>query len=477
MRWLKYIIIISLFLAAMHSAAAMGVGIIIKGPSGSVKTVCVNIASGTARDAIEAVDFANSWTGSGASSYLTSFDGTANSGLNAWSFWIKNDSGNNFQQANVGFGGHSIPTDDTVFGMSYATFDPITFEPSPSPPYYNYTDVCGLSFNEIKSYRDNDKQSADENGGSIKKVKPGSSIELKMKIENLYNDNTDNDIENVLITGTIENIDDGDELEEETDEFDVKTEDKESVTLTFSVPYGVDEDDYDLTLIMEGDGSEYDFDYRNIVKMTVEVKKDKHEMVIAKADLNRESVDCDRNVQLSVRAYNIGDEDEDDVIIRISSDTLGLSEEETYETIDEGSSDNDVSKTFHLIIPANALTGTARLKVEVVYDGDDKTETKYVDLMVNECTDATTTTTVTTTSLTTQTTTASTTPTGNVVAGDTSTGIVVTRPSTADSSGIASAKQIVSKSETAGFGFTLLTILVYVLIIGVVSGIVLKLKK
>ena len=212
--------------------------------------------------------------------------------------------------------------------------------------------------------------------------------------------------------------------------------------------------------------------------MTVTVKKDKHEMVITDASLNRDSVDCDRNVQLSVRAYNIGDEDEDDVIVRVSSDAIGLSEEETYETVDEGSSDNDVSKTFHLTIPSNALAGTHRLKVDVVYDDGDETETKYVDLMVEECTDATTTTTtVTTTSLTTQTTTSSSTPTGNVVAGDTTTGIIVTRPSTSTSSGMASAKQIVSKTETTGFGFTTLTILVYVLIIGVVVGIILKLKK
>src|SRR3989344_2487672 len=65
---------------------------------------------------------------------------------------------------------------------------------------------------------------------------PGDSVEFKIELTNFYTDDEDVEIQDVVITVTIEGIDDDDDLEEETDEFDIKADDNEKNTLTFDLP-------------------------------------------------------------------------------------------------------------------------------------------------------------------------------------------------------------------------------------------------
>ena len=89
----------------------------------------------------------------------------------------------------------------------------------------------------------------------------------------------------------IRDMDDGDDLEEESNEFDLRPGRDKSVTLNFEVPLEVDEDTYDVDIHVEGEdenGTTHEVDW--IVYL--EVEKDLvslHLSDVVKANLVYES--------------------------------------------------------------------------------------------------------------------------------------------------------------------------------------------
>ncbi len=113
-----------------------------------------------------------------------------------------------------------------------------------------FADGDKLKIVKITAYVDGDKDT-----GTID-VKPGSILEIKVKVENLYDEDIegeDLDIEDIVITATIDEIDDGDELEEEADEFDLDAEEDDTETIQFEIPWEVDDDSFDLSIEVEGE--------------------------------------------------------------------------------------------------------------------------------------------------------------------------------------------------------------------------------
>ena len=73
-----------------------------------------------------------------------------------------------------------------------------------------------LEVYDLKVEVDGDKDSsADEDGGTIDNdVRPGSEITMDITLKNLYSSDDDINIENIDITGTIYDIDDGEDIDE-----------------------------------------------------------------------------------------------------------------------------------------------------------------------------------------------------------------------------------------------------------------------
>ncbi|MGM5483133.1 MAG: Ig domain-containing protein, partial [Nanobdellota archaeon] len=86
----------------------------------------------------------------------------------------------------------------------------------------------------------------EEDGGSIEEVRPGSTMELEINLENLWDEDVDDhDIEDIEIIGTLEDMGDEDEQEEEEEIGKLDPEEEDSVTLKFDIPEETDEDTYD----------------------------------------------------------------------------------------------------------------------------------------------------------------------------------------------------------------------------------------
>jgi len=218
-----------------------------------------------------------------------------------------------------------------------------------------------------------------------KDAEPGSTVKVKVKVENLFTSVEDLEIQDVFVTGIIEGIDDGDDLEEEGDEFDLRDGRSKTETLTFEIPKEVDEDEYTLTITVEGE------DENNTLHelewtLTLEVKKEKHAIELEKASLSREIVECTGTTTLDIKATNYGRDDEDEVTLEVLSPSLELNIKEEDLELTNDLFDDDSSYKKTVTINTNGIAaGTYPIEVNVYYDDDKLDDSRTVYLVVKEC--------------------------------------------------------------------------------------------
>ncbi len=93
-----------------------------------------------------------------------------------------------------------------------------------------------------------------DNGETVsREAEPGDDVDFKIKFKNNFTDAEDLKIEDITATITIEEIDDGEDLDEESKEFDIREDDDKTVTISFKVPIEVEEDTFDVKIEAEGE--------------------------------------------------------------------------------------------------------------------------------------------------------------------------------------------------------------------------------
>ena len=242
-----------------------------------------------------------------------------------------------------------------------------------------------LDLDNVKAKVDGDSSSLDP-GDNIKDVKPGNKVEFSGDIENLFTDNDDIQIENVEITITIKGIDDSDDLEESDDVGDIDADDKESFSVEFDIPEEVDEDDYNVLIEVEGE-DENGATHRVEWELTLELNKEKHDIQVKRATVSPSTVKCSRDISLNIELKNQGENDEDEVVLRIESAALDIGLEDTsIPEIEEGTdSDTEYDKTYTFTIDDDARAATYQILVKSYYDTDTLSDTETIPLVVENC--------------------------------------------------------------------------------------------
>ncbi len=226
------------------------------------------------------------------------------------------------------------------------------------------------------------------NGETISdEAEPGDAVEFRVEVKNNYTSAENLDIENIQINVRIESIDDGDDLEEEASDFDVRPGSDKRVTLRFQVPLEVDEDDFDVVIEAEGeDENGTDQDIRMSLKL--EVDKESHRLILTRNTLTPAEISCSRkNVQVGVSLLNIGTEDEEDAKVHILSADLGVDIEENIGEL-EAEPFEDTSKfsrTYSFNVPADAESDSYPVTIRALYDDDRRKAEETVTLTVNDC--------------------------------------------------------------------------------------------
>lgn len=218
-------------------------------------------------------------------------------------------------------------------------------------------------------------------------AKPGDNIEFRVKMENNFTSQEDLKIKDITVKVTIEGIDDGDDLEEESSEFDLNQGNDKTVTLKFEVPVEVDEDTFDVLIEAEGEdknGTNHAVDMR----IKLDVNKDSHKLMIAKNILSPSEISCNRkNIQLSATVINVGTEDENDVTVEALNSDLDISlKDEIGElTAEPNQEESRFSKEYRFDVPPDAEAGSYPITLRTIYDDGRKKAEESATLTVNDC--------------------------------------------------------------------------------------------
>ena len=313
--------------------------------------------------------------------------------FSGWNFWIS-DKDDNFKEPpelapgwGMGIGDYKVENEIDVIGVNFAIteFNPdwtVKVKPQ-KPEYIRHSELCEkLKVKDIKVYVDGKKEAgADKDGGKIDVI-PGSKVELKVKLENLYTYEENINIEEISVEGTLEDIDDGNDLDDGVDEFDLKPEKKKEVTLKFDIPLEMEDGDYDLIIEIKGE-NEIGFPYSDTIEFEVEVDKEKHDVVFNQLKFLEGNVQCGSSANLKVKVINFGTNDEN-VKLTISNHELGINIQESFGlNKDPFKEDNSFSKSYSIKLPANINPGTYTLFADLFYGDSIKSATVKLNVKCN----------------------------------------------------------------------------------------------
>ncbi|MBD3310096.1 hypothetical protein GF351_02660 [Candidatus Woesearchaeota archaeon] len=222
-----------------------------------------------------------------------------------------------------------------------------------------------------------DSQTIDKEAG------PGDKVKFELDIENTYTDDEDIEIEDVIVEITIFGIDgdDADDLEEESDEFDIKEDSKEEdVTIEFELDNEIKEGTYEVEIKVRGEdenGKDHEVEWT----VYLEVEKESHDIIITKASLGDSTIDEGDSTTLHVTILNIGKEDEDEVVLEIKNSDLGLDIRNQGIELESEPFDDEAEYDRFVSIDGDKA-GTYDIIIKVYHDEDELADSKIVRLTV-----------------------------------------------------------------------------------------------
>jgi len=218
-------------------------------------------------------------------------------------------------------------------------------------------------------------------------AEPGDAVEFRVEVKNNFTNAEDLDIEGITVEVTVEGIDDGDDLDDESTDFDLRADRDKRVNIEFHVPIEVEEDTFDVLIHAEGE-DENGTDHEADMRLRLEVDKESHKIMITRNTLNPAEISCSRkNVQAGLTAINIGNEDEEDVTISMSNSDLGIDIEQAVSelTAEPNEDESRFSNSYSFNVPNDAEAGSYPILFRVLYDEDKKKAEETATLTVNDC--------------------------------------------------------------------------------------------
>jgi|TARA_B100001964_G_C14257394_1_gene613211 hypothetical protein len=215
---------------------------------------------------------------------------------------------------------------------------------------------------------------------------PESELRFNFNIENIFTNDDDIDINDITVKVTIEEIDDSEDIEEESDEFDLDSGDNQDVDVIIKIPLAVDVGLYEVVIEVIGDDNDGN-DHTAQINLKLDIDKEARNVIVSKATLFPVKVKCSGTSTLAATMKNIGSREENEAGIQIINSDLYINFEKQYITMEEDPFDVDNEFTKKMIINVNQDTeaGTYPIIVTSFLQEDAPWESKTVDLEVEAC--------------------------------------------------------------------------------------------
>ena len=218
---------------------------------------------------------------------------------------------------------------------------------------------------------------------------PGSELRFNLNIENTFSNEEDIDINDATVLVTIMEIDDGDDIEEESSKFDVNADSSQEVNVIINIPYSVEEGAYDVLIEVEGED-----DNNNVhtaqMEVELEIDRETRDVAITEASISPGRIKCSGSATVYSVITNLGRRAEEDVSFQIANEELGINYMQKSIELSEIPSDDDnsFSKSQTITPGTNAKDGTYPIELKVYIIEGAAWETKKLDLTIEGCGEA-----------------------------------------------------------------------------------------
>ena len=254
-----------------------------------------------------------------------------------------------------------------------------------------------VDYDEADTYRIEGRDRKDSGSVSIANdskidadILPGSSLTFTVRVENTFQ-GEDPKIRGVFVTTTIEDIDDGADLDEESLDFDLEPGDDYRFDVKFPMPLDVEAGAYNVVIEAEGEDRN-ETSYNTEVNLRLEVKKQSHDIRITKVLLTPSIIDCDRKAKLTAEVMNLGSNAENEVALEFKATSLGIN---SYDkdiflgSSDEASEEEKMhTKTLNIEVPSFLRAGNYPIFINLYWKNFVLFDQKTVDLAVKDCASA-----------------------------------------------------------------------------------------
>ena len=218
---------------------------------------------------------------------------------------------------------------------------------------------------------------------------PGSELRFNLNIENTFSNEEDIDVNDATVLVTIMEIDDGNDIEEESSKFDVNADSSQEVDVIINIPYSVEEGAYDVLIEVEGED-----DNNNVhtaqMEVELEIDRESRDIAIIEASISPSRIKCSGSATVYSVITNLGRKAEEDVSFQIANEELGINYMQRGIELSEIPSDDDnrFSKSQTITPGKNAKDGTYRIELKAYIIEGAAWETKRVDLAIEGCGEA-----------------------------------------------------------------------------------------
>ena len=151
-----------------------------------------------------------------------------------------------------------------------------------------------------------------EFGKSYSTIKrsPGEELIFFIEVKNENDDRRDNDqdIEDIIVSLTIENINDGSDIEREYDDFELKARGDEKLTFETTIPNRIEEGNYKI--IVDYEYEEANVEYSESDDYSLIIEKDKHDVEVKVLSFENDKINCNEVATINLEILNSGSSDE-----------------------------------------------------------------------------------------------------------------------------------------------------------------------
>ena len=214
---------------------------------------------------------------------------------------------------------------------------------------------------------------------------PGETIDIQVNVGNDFDKNINDIVEKAFLY----DVDEDDKIEEvESDPEDIDEGDDKDFDLSLEVPDDIKADD-EFILFVKGFEEGNEDEHCAESQVSVDIQREKHDVIIPKNGINIQptlTIRQGESFDVSVKALNVGESDEDGVTLRLNIQELGISEtSQSFDLEDGESDDNEQIQRFNLLkVPNDAKIKTYSIEATVTFDDGDSTNTGFGELTVIE---------------------------------------------------------------------------------------------